>query len=284
MNYIVLDIGGTSIKGGYFIDMKLVHLYSEKTNGKLGINAILLSLEKVINALNLYGNTHYICISSAGNIDPKKGECVYASDNLKGWTSFNIKKYIEEKYKIICFVENDCCMHLLSQINESNKDKSVFMMTLGTGVGSVLYKNSEIYYGDNFSLGKFQHFCVKENGLKCDCGEYGCAEKELSSTGLKIYIQNIFNKEISVKTVFSLYRNGNLKAKEIFDEYFLKLEKYINFINTLKVDEIIIGGGLIKSKDVFIKYLGKHSEIKYALHGHLAALYGGYPLIKRNLV
>lgn len=283
MKFIVLDIGGTSIKGGLFENDKLVFTTSRKTNGKLGRGKIILSFNKVISSLSEKADKiDLICVSSAGNINPKSGKCVYANDNLKGWTNFNIKNYIETNYKVPCFVENDACMHLLGQLNSKNINKSIFMVTLGTGVGAVLYKNGKIFYGENFDLGKLQHYVVKENGLDCECGKKGCAEKELSATGLKIYIKETFNKNLTVKDLFVLYKTGNKEAIKLLDEYFEKLIKYIEYIRTLGVDEIIIGGGFIKSRDVFEHYLCAFKDVKYAHHGTLAALYGSFALIRRE--
>lgn len=284
MNYIVIDIGGTSIKGGYFIEQKLINYSYKKTNGKLGRERIIHSMNMVIlNLLRGNNNTKYIVVSSAGNIDPYLGKCVYASKNLSGWTNFNIKDYLEYKFKIECLVENDACMHLLGEINIDNLNKSIFMMTLGTGVGSALYKNNNFYYGDNFDLGKFQHYIINENGLLCDCGKKGCAEKEISSSGLKMYIKDTYNEEKNVKELFDLYRENEPRAVKLIEEYFVKLRKYIDYILSLKVDEIIIGGGFIKSKEIFEYYLKDYNNIiKYAHHGALSALYGGYNLLKRN--
>ena len=50
MNSICLDIGGTSIKGGYFSNNNLLETFSIPSNGKLGRVEILKSI--AINEIN----------------------------------------------------------------------------------------------------------------------------------------------------------------------------------------------------------------------------------------
>ena len=99
MSHLCIDIGGTSIKGGVFLDHKLIDTYSYKTNGH-SFDLILKSINRVVNHfLNKYQDISFIGVSSAGDIDYKHGYCVYASNNLNGFTKFDIKKYFEANYK-----------------------------------------------------------------------------------------------------------------------------------------------------------------------------------------
>lgn len=284
MNTICLDIGGTSIKGGYFINNNLVGKYSFPSYGDKGLEEIKRSIITVINYfLSIYKKCDFIGISTAGNIDPYNGCCVYASNNLRGYTGFKIKEFIEEKYKINCVVENDAVSALFGELDENISNKNVFMITLGTGVGAVLFKNNEVFYGDEFDLGKFAHHVINENGNSCDCGNFGCAEKEVSSTGLKILAKYFFDYDIESKDVFNLYRKKNNNAKKVLDLYFAEFKIYLEYIKSLGVDYIIIGGGLIGSKDIFFKYLKEYKDtIIYAKNGNDAGIIGINNIISRR--
>ena len=278
MSHLCIDIGGTSIKGGVFLDNKLIDTYSYKTNGH-SFDLILKSINRVVNHfLNKYQDISFIGVSSAGDIDYKHGYCVYASNNLNGFTKFDIKKYFEDNYHLPTYVNNDAVCHLLGNLKNDNLDKNIFLITLGTGVGAVLYKDNEIFYGEDFNLGKFAHYELVHDGYECDCGKKGCAEKEISSYGLLHDALKISKNIKSCKDIFLLYKVGDLKAKKILDEYFNKVNRYLTYIFTLGVDEVIIGGGLTKSRDIFRKYI-LDKRIKFSEHGSLAALYGANYLI-----
>lgn len=280
MKYLSIDIGGTSIKGGIFEENILLDTFSYLTHGKEGREKILESLDVVISHfLSEFKDIKGIGVSSAGNIDPKSGIVVYASDNLRGFTGLNLKEYIENKYKIETKVNNDAVCFLLSNINKDNFNKNIFMITLGTGVGACLYKNQEIFYGNEFDLGKFAHKVIKENGILCDCKKKGCAEKEVSSAYLLHAIKENYKEDLSIKELFDLYRNKENRAIKILDEYFMKLNDFIKYIETLGVDEIYISGGIATSKDVFIKNI-QNKKVKYSELGSLGALYGANYLIR----
>ncbi len=285
MKIIGVDIGGTGIKAGLFLDNKLVEKISTKTHGKEGLSSILKSLTFAIDYfLKKNFDVNYIGISTAGNIDPKAGKCIYASNNLVGWTGFEIKSFIENHYKITCFVENDAVCHLYSQINKKTFNKNIFLMTIGTGLGAVLYRNNSVLYGKDFDLMKIAHTVVKENGIKCDCGQYGCAEKELSATGLSINARIVYSRRIKVKELFALYAKGDENAKKIIDNYFKEFNWFLNYIKeTYHPDLIMIGGGVARSKNVFLKNIVSNCEIQFLRHSGNAGLYGANKLVRRNV-
>lgn len=280
MMILSLDIGGTSIKSGLYEENLLKDTFSYPTNGKMGREKILDSVDKVYTYyINKTFQIDTITISSAGDIDPYRGIVVYASDNLVGFTGFKIKEYFENKYKVKCYVNNDAVCHLLGILDSNNINKNIFMITLGTGVGAVLYKNRSIYYGDKFDLGKFAHVTLVENGIKCDCGKFGCAEKELSKSYFKEASLKYFNKEIETKDIFDLFRNGEAKATLIVKDYFENFNKFIAYIDTLGVDLIYISGGIASSKDVF-KMFVKDSRIQYVAENNLQGVRGALRLVK----
>lgn len=279
MNIIALDIGGTSIKSGLFSNDLLLESFDNPTYGNKGLEKIKESICVAINYYLGKRKIDYIAISTAGDIDPFKGEVVYASDNLKGFTGFKIKEYIESLYKVKCFVDNDAVCHLLGIIDETNQDKNIFMITLGTGVGAVLYKNKEIYYGEKFNLGKFAHYVLVENGIPCDCGQKGCAEKELSKNFFLVKSREYFNEEKSAKEIFDLFKEGDLKAKKIIDEYFVNFNNYLQYLEKLDLDLIYISGGIATYTDIFKMYL-KNEKIRYVKENALLGVIGAKKLVK----
>ncbi|MBO8428117.1 MAG: ROK family protein [Firmicutes bacterium] len=280
MHILSMDIGGTNIKSGIFLDNNLFDSFVTETNASSGFINILNSIDEVYQHYFLiYKDIEIITISTAGDIDYINGICRYASDNLKGFTGFKIKEYIEREYKVKCYVNNDAVCHLLGILNDNNINKDIFMITLGTGVGAVLYKNKEIYYGENFNLGRFAHYTINKFGMKCDCGKRGCAEKELSICYLKKEIQNKYHYEMSVKNLFDLYLEKDKKAISILKKYFRKLNKFLEFVDSLGVDIIYISGGIANSTLIFKEFI-KNKKVEYVKDNDLLGVYGAIKLIK----
>lgn len=132
---IGIDIGGTTIKGALFDGAKILEEQSAPTYGGEGREAILRQLFEVADSLQAE-KASFIGVSSAGNIDPASGRCVYATDNLKGWTGTEIVREMEERYSVVCRADNDAVWRFGSgnfPCGEAPKD--VTLLTFGTGVG-----------------------------------------------------------------------------------------------------------------------------------------------------
>lgn len=279
---LTIDIGGTRIKSALIEDRRILKEANAPSNGKVSKEAILSGLDEVL-AQYKEDDFSYVGVSSAGRFDPKTGICVYASDNLKGWTGFHLKDYVEAKTRRKTFVENDAVCALLSFVKDGDPD--TIMLTLGSGVGACLCKDGAIYHGNHFDLGEFQHICVKENGLLCDCGKRGCAEKELAAPGLSKLIIKAYGEEIGVRQLFNEYNDGSEKAKWVLDHYFEVFDvfyhKLKDAIPTLK--RIIISGGIAKNIDVFSAYLSRYPEIVVSDDPVHAGIFGAYELVLKGI-
>jgi len=277
MKSIGIDIGGTTIKGALFDGNNIVKEFSTPTNGKLGREKILTALRMTIDNL-FVSHIQYIGIDSAGDINPYTGICVYASDNLAGWTGFNIKEYVERIYCVPAYVENDAVAALLAETYECQdalSDKNICLLTVGTGLGCVVMEHGHIYYGDNFDEGAYAHICVNPYGLKCDCGRCGCAEKELSATGLLYYGQNKIENLKDVKELFDFYRKNDQRAIDVLTDYSRKFNNFLADLTEIKdIDIFIIGGGVASSLDVFQKIIRNKNKILYAKHSNRAGVIG----------
>ena len=277
MKIIAVDIGGTTIKSAVFIEGKFIDSYSVKTRGNTNRNLIL---EGVFNTIDRFFDKDviYISISSAGNIDSENGKCVYATDNLKGWTGLEIKKIITEKYKVSTFVENDAICSLKGELANYSSLNDAVMLTLGTGVGGAAIIDNNIVHGNKFTGMRFGHMIIESNGYVCNCGSRGCVEQYISGTALvreaKKYNSNIKNG----KEIFDLYRNNDQNMKKVVDNFMYYFNVTINSINQLLDPSlIIIGGGISLARDIILEKLDKNiKNVVFAKYGDKSALYGAY--------
>ncbi len=109
MKVIGIDIGGTSIKGmvvdrtGRLFDQGKIE--TDAREGKDRILANLLSL--LDRLLAQHADIQGIGIGTAGRVNVRTGEVVYATDNLPGWQGTNLKAYLEDARSLPVFVDND---------------------------------------------------------------------------------------------------------------------------------------------------------------------------------
>lgn len=274
MKNIGIDLGGTTIKGALFGDSEIIKQNAVPTRGKEGRSAIFGALFSLVDSLMEEGVSR-IGISSAGNIDPATGVCVYATDNLMGWTGADIRGEVEEKYRIPCSVDNDAVCALKGELAFYPEVKNATMLTFGTGVGGASLVNGQIVRGAHFDAARWGHVAIEPHGRPCNCGKIGCAESYLSATALVKRGREKLPALGSCKELFSLAEEGNREAAEVLAEFGYYLNLLLDTIRTALAPEIIIlGGGVAQSQAAFLALLTKTEDIRFAKLGEKAGIYG----------
>lgn len=287
-----IDIGGTSIKG-IVIDEQGQILSSLKidTESSLGRNHILENLKKIIGELSsVHQDLAGVGIGTAGRVNVSTGEVVYATANLPGWQGTNVKKIMEQHLNLPVMVDNDANAALLGEqwLGAGRDLHDITMLTLGTGVGGANLVNGNMFRGAHWSGGEWGHVILIPNGHPCNCGQNGCIEQYLSGNALVRFAKEATNEpyESGVK-VMEDYQNNRKEIVSVIEMYIAHLSVVItNLANGLNPQAVIIGGGVIESKeiwwDAFLKAIQKNEvpvEVRPALLGNRAGSIGAAKLI-----
>lgn len=271
---IGIDIGGTSVKGILLKDNEILKEYSLPTHGGEGREAIIGSAFGVIDKL-ICDEVTIIGVSSAGNIDPINGRCVYATDNLKGWTGFNIKEAVESRYTLPCLVDNDAVCALKAELCNYPSVKSAVMVTFGTGIGGAVLSGGKIVRGQHYDGGRLGHSVLVPNGLSCNCGKQGCAEVYLSCTALRKRALKNCKDIVGVKELIELYKKGDKFVNDIFNEFSFYLNVFLDNIRTFISPEVIIlGGGLANDSETLMSFISDRKDVRIAKYGNNAGAIG----------
>jgi glucokinase len=98
---------------------------------------------------------------------------------------------LRKEFPVPIRVENDCTVAVLGEVHYGvgkeieDKDKlHLVYLTISTGIGAGVWDGGQILRGKDGNAAEVGHFFVKKDGLKCDCGNYGCAEAYCSGTGI----------------------------------------------------------------------------------------------------
>ena len=177
MKNIGIDIGGTSIKGAVIENGTVTARAKRSTDISRGLDSIRDCLFAVIkDLLPLAGAGAGIGIGSAGDIDPYEGKVLYATGNLPGFTGFEIKKDVENKFNRRVFVVNDAAAAFIGEtyFGAAENCKNAVMLTLGTGLGSAASINGKLLTGANFHAARIGHIPLHIGGRECNCGKVGC--------------------------------------------------------------------------------------------------------------
>lgn len=282
MRCLCFDIGGTSIKYAIIENEKIEDINSIKTRKNKFENYIL---EDVINVISRYNNIDVIGISTAGVVNSNTGEIIFAGPTIPNYTGTKIKKSIEEKFNIPCFVENDVNSAAYGEYIYSKSKSPMFCMTVGTGLGGALIIDDKIYSGSSYMACEIGYIPFKDKTLQ----DYA------STTFLVDYVSKKLDKKVNGLYIFENAKKGNKLCIEAINNLVDNLSfGIVNIIYTLNPSKIIIGGGITAQKEylepliinsVNKKLINKkfNTTIELAKLENKAGLYGIYYIIRKGL-
>ena len=243
MNYLCLDIGGTSVKYGVADETGNLLLKGEASNvimqkGVKGFAESLVSLaERYRQEYDLQG----IAVSTAGVVDPERGVVLYAPKYFPGYPGTHLQELLEAHTGLPCTVENDVNAAALGEywLGAGKGAKSLFCITVGTGIGGCAILDGQIIHGASCSAG--------EAGLQSISPE-GTWEEIASTSAL---IRNVAKArqvpegELNGKKIFAMAQQGDADAVEAIEKQMDDIAAGIaNICYILNPERIIVGGGI----------------------------------------
>jgi len=299
MSWIGIDIGGTYIKS-CFIDEKgnIKNEHNEPTPKDLKslqrkISEIYLIHSKIKKPLG-------VGIGIAGFIDMREW-VLRRSPNMRFLDGINLMDFFKEAIDIPFTIDNDANMAAWGEYRKGAGIgvKNMVHITLGTGVGSGIIIEGNLFHGSSGFGAEFGHTVVNPDGLPCNCGGRGCVETEASASKI---VRNYLkltgkNEDITSEDVYKLAKKGDTNAVEAFRiaGYYLGIG-LSNLINLLNPEIIVLGGGVISAGDFIMKPVMEEIEkrairfslenvkIVPALLGNKAGMLGSALWAMENLI
>ena len=298
MYYICIDIGGTSIKygvlsdeGEIFIDGTVSTKVTEKEN------FILSDVKKLVrNILDEYRNYEIkgICVSTAGVVNPEKGEIAYAGPTIPKYTGTKIKEELEKEFLISCEVENDVnCAGLGEYWKGAGKgSKSMVCLTIGTGIGGSVILDGKLLNGIGYTAGEIGYMDVNGSYIQNIASSRYLVEKVQKE---KVEKEGITDAITGVD-IFELAKKGDEICIAGINEIISNLAVGVrNIIYLLNPEVIVIGGGITAQKeyleekirkevnDGMISDMFRKTRIELAQQGNQAGLLGAlYNFLNKN--
>lgn len=241
-----IDVGATGIKGG-LIDLQRGILVGEKikyaTPELKTPKEILKVVQKIISDFNCEGKD--VGIGFPAVIE--HGKSFSATNIDDSWIDFPIESFFAEKLGCKVRVVNDADAAGMAEMKYGigkDKEGTIILLTLGTGIGSAIFKNGVLL--ENTEQG---HLIFKDGRI---------AESFASNRARKL--------------------NG--LSWEEFGEI---LNEYLNYVHKiLNPDLIIIGGGISKKYDLYEPQIDCPCKVKAALQQNNAGIIGAALAMAEN--
>ncbi|MBP3328571.1 MAG: ROK family protein [Clostridia bacterium] len=251
MKILAFDIGGTEIK--YALCDESFNLTEKKsipTNAHEGGKRII---ERVIEIIKSCDGIDRVGISTAGQVDGVKGEIVFATDTIPGYTGVKIKELVQKETGIPTAVENDVNSAALGEaiFGAGRGEKSFICLTYGTGIGGAIYLDGKLFTGNSFSAGEFGHIVTHQGGRKCTCGGEGCYEAYASTTALVNDVNEKLGLSLNGREIFERFDDPEIKAviDLWIDEIVTGLKSLVYIFNP----SLIVAGGGIMNEEYITK-------------------------------
>jgi fructokinase len=128
----------------------------------------------------------------------------------------------------------------------------IFGVIMGTGCGGGIVINGKIHGGLQGIAGEWGHMQIDPAGPPCYCRKRGCTETFISGGGVQALYEQRFGEKKNVQEIIGDYRNGELKAREVFQSFMEHFGVALsNVIDILDPDLVILGGGLSNIDELY---------------------------------
>jgi glucokinase len=193
--------------------------------------------------------------------------------NNFGWVNLPIIDYLKKYTDLDIYIDNDAnCAALGETLAGVAKDyNDTLMLTIGTGLGGGIIMDKKIYSGSDKMGAELGHTKLVYDGIRCSCGQKGCAESYCSTTALvrqmrealeedkKTLVWRLCDMDLSKidgKMIFSAAYQNDILALKIINQFVDYLSYALSsFITIFRPEVVIIGGGLAESGDLLFDLL-----------------------------
>lgn len=250
--FLGIDVGGTHVKiGRVKTDGEIVDFHKEITaqlrESPIGFN--LAFLDVVGKYLKKYGDIDHVGIGLPG-LTSKDRNTTLEIPAIKELNGFDLRTNLEKRYPGVTFhLENDANAAAAGEYyfgKEKTPDSFLFI-TLGTGIGSALIWDGEVFKGVRGNAMEMGHMLSRNNTrLEVLVGRNGILsiikrqmEKHPNDVG------RFAKEELGMHLLVSCAGEGNKVALETFKEVGEILgEALVSTIRVLDVTDVYFGGGI----------------------------------------
>jgi len=267
-----VDLGGTNLRAATIDGDGEIHdrarSQTPRTNDPNEIVSAIASL--VIDCFNQAAQRNSrvetVSVVVPGSVHAETGLVVNAP-NVPAIVGFGLLQALAHKLQRSVLIENDANAAAVGEMwrGAARGYQTIVCFTLGTGVGSGVILNGELWRGIDGTGGEIGHTSVDPfGGVPCKCGSFGCLEVYASATAIiriarellpefpQSQLHAIAALDLSAKEIAAAARSQDDCALAVFEKMATRLGVGIaNVVNALNPEAIVIGGGVSAAFDLF---------------------------------
>lgn len=184
---------------------------------------------------------------------------------MPAWKGIRPAEEIGKSVRMPIYMENDSNAGAIAEKwwGIGKGYESLAYIKIGTGVGSGLVINNEIYRGYSGTAGEIGHTTIETKGRLCRCGNHGCIESYVGLPGILMDsregLENDPNwkdrlETLTLEQIIQAARDGNEVCLRLIHNAGRYLGVAIaNLINLVNPGLIILGGDLTDAGDMLME-------------------------------
>jgi glucokinase len=226
---IAVDVGGTNIRAG-----RLDHdqILVQKAIPLCDKDVLQKTLDQLIALIRqvMDNNITGIGIGVPSVVDLETGTVTDVT-NIQSWKRVELKRILEEEFKLPVRVNNDVNCFVLGEHRHGvvKGFSNVVGLAMGTGLGGGIIINNELYPGRNCGAGEFGLVPYLDENIEAYCSGW--------------FFQNKYNT--TAYTAFQKANDGDPEALQSWKEFGIHMGNAIKtVIYTYDPEAIVLGGSV----------------------------------------
>jgi glucokinase len=270
-----IDVGATKVAIATIGEDFSVHQKQEVLTFADHGDTLWASIEVVISEFlkTESGSLLGIGVGSAGPIDVPNG--TLSPVNIPIWRDFPIVSRLNDLTggtKVTLHGDALALAHAEHILGAGRGLQNMLGMVVSTGVGGGLILDGKVFTGESGNSCYIGHHSINFEGRMCACGRQGCVEAYSSGPQMvAIARENGWASNLdSFIDLAQAAREGNAIAIDAISQGTRALAiGIVNFVGTLDINHVVIGGGVAQAGEIFWGPLQKHIETESKAIGFL---------------
>jgi glucokinase len=273
-----VDVGGTKIAIA-LVDAELgvserIDVPSYATDGFELWGRIADAAKEILNRADR--DVVGIGIGSAGPIYPSSG--TVSPVNIPVWRDFPLVKCFRDVFDVERVALHGDAMalaHAEHKIGAGVGSSNMLGIVVSTGIGGGLILDDKLFEGETGNTSYFGHSSIAFQGKLCACGRTGCVEAYASGPNMVALAKELGWQGISDSfiDVAAAARTGDPSALQAIESGSRALAVgLVNFVGSLDIGHIVIGGGVAQAGEIYWNPLMKHIRAESEYYGFLRDL------------
>jgi glucokinase len=253
-----------------------------------------------------------VAVSLHGLVDQSSGTLLFAP-NL-GWENVPLRSIVQKITKAPVLIDNEGNLAALGEhyFGTAQGHNEVLYITASVGLGGGIVHDGQVFSGVTGVGAEFGHMTMDPDGERCNCGNRGCWETQVSQRALFRYIRRGIGQgraslideltggnpaAITVSIVVDAARSGDPLALEALETVGHHLGIGIaSLVNALNPELVIFGGALSLAAEFILpvvhfelerralRWTRQATKVVIAQHGLEASVMGGVARVFQTIL